>query len=130
MDNLIYIVIGVGVCCGAFLAYWTTRPLAAKFAKDPISARFVMWGSLIGALLMALPAFEFAMIAGGSLGGVMAKLAGANHVLERIGVPSGLAVGIAIVLGGGLAVGIVLGGLLGSFLAQAMHKPTSGDPSG
>jgi hypothetical protein len=130
MDNLIYLVIAIGVCCGAFLAYWTTRPLVLKFGKDSGSVRFALWGASIGALAMALPAFGFAMIAGSSLGGVMAELAGSNRVLESIGVPSGIAIGVAIVLGGGLAVGIVLGGLLGSVVARAMHKPKPGDQSG
>jgi uncharacterized protein YneF (UPF0154 family) len=130
MEKLIYIPIAIGVCCGAFLAYWTTRPLIAKFGKDRASLRFAQWGSLIGALAMAFPAFVFSMIAGGSLGGLMAELAGSNDILKHIGVPCGLSLGIAIVLGGGLAVGVILGGLVGAFVARAVHKSEPGDQPG
>ena len=130
MEKLIYIPIAIGVCCGAFLAYWTTRPLIAKFGKDRASLRFAQWGSLIGALAMALPAFVFSMIAGGSLGGLMVELAGSNDILEHIGVPFGLSLGIAIVLGGGLAVGVILGALVGAFLARALRKSEPGDLPG
>lgn len=129
MDNLIYIPIAIGVCCGAFLAYWTTKPVVLRFTASSDSHHLAQWGSLVGALAMAVPAFVFGMIGGGTLAGVFLELAGSNDVVQHLVTPLGLAVGIAVVLGGGLAVGIVMGALLGSYLARVVRKPASGDHS-
>jgi hypothetical protein len=129
MSNLIYLPIAVGIFGGAFLGYWSSRPLAFNLSKRSDAPRLVLWCAAIGALLMALPAFFISFIVGGSLGGAWADAALFGVELGAVGVPLGLALGIAVIFGGGLAVGVVIGGLFGLLLAHARHKFAAADHS-
>lgn len=129
MSNLIYLPIAIGILGGAFLGYWTSRPLAMKLSRNSAAPRLVLWCSAVGALLMALPALFLAIIVGGNLAGAWADATVFGVALASVAVPVGLAAGIAIIFGGGIAVGIVAGCLLGMLLAAALDKRTPTDRS-
>ena len=122
MSYLIFIPIAFGICCGAFLGYWSSKPLALRLSKSSDAPRLVLWCSATGALLIALPAFSLSFIIGGNLGGALGEAASFSTGLVPVAVPFGLAIGITVVFGGGLAVGIVVGALFGMLIAYALRK--------
>jgi CBS domain containing-hemolysin-like protein len=122
MNNHIFISIAFGICSGAFLCYWSSRPLALRLSNGSESPRLVLWCSAIVALLAALPAFLLSFIVGGNLSEVLLDAVSFSTSLGSILSPVGLAISTAIVFGGGLAIAIVVGGLIGRLLAYVLRK--------
>jgi hypothetical protein len=126
MKYLIFLPIVFGICSGAFLGYWSSRPLVSKLGSDTGYPRLVLWCSATGALLIALPAFFVAFIIGGDLSGALLEASSAIPSIGPFITPFGLAAGITIVLGGGLATGMITGALFGKFAAYALRKLAPG----
>jgi len=121
MENLIYIPIVAGMLCGAFLAYWTTRPIVAGLRR--VSDRFNLapWFSVLGALTLALPAMVLAMVIGGTIAGALGD-AGFSAELQRATMPFLLFLTITIVAGGGLAIGVLAGAFVSRMLSSVLWR--------
>lgn len=122
MSNPIFIAIAIGLFSGAFLGCWSSKSLANRLSKQSVAPRLVLACSAVGALLIMLPAFYISFIVGGNLGGGWGEAASNSLGLGSVGVPIGLAVGIAIIFGGGLAVGTLVGGVFGWLLTHVLPK--------
>ena len=122
MKYMIFIPIAFGIGSGAFLGYWSSRPLVLRLNKDSGYPRLVLWCSVIGALLIGLPAFFLSFIIGGNLAGILLEATSSTNSLGPIIAPFGLAIGITIVFGGGIAAGIVSGSLFARLPVYALRK--------
>ena len=134
MNNLVFIAIAVGLFCGAFFGYRSGKFLAFKLSKQSIAPRFVLACSAISELLILLPAFYISFILGGNLGGGWGEVASNTMGLGSIGLPIGLAGGIAIIFGGCLALGALVGAVFGRLLTfvlpkSALTNHSSGTPN-
>ena len=123
MENLIYLPIVAGMLCGAFLAYWTTRPIVARLRRDLDRFNLAPWFSVLGALALALPAMVLAMVIGGSIAGVLGD-AGLSANLQRATMPFFLFLTITIVAGGGLAVGVLAGAFASRMISSVLWRAT------
>jgi len=121
MENLIYIPIIAGMLCGAFLAYWTTRPIVARMRRASDRFNLAPWFSVFGAVVLALPAMVLAMVIGGAIAGALGD-AGLSAELQRTTMPFFLFLTIAIVAGGGLAVGVLAGAFVSRMLSSALWR--------
>ncbi len=122
MGNLIFIAIAIGLFSGAFLGYWWSKSLAFRLSKRSIAPRVVLVCSAGGAFLIMLPAFYISFIVGGNLGGGWGEVVSNSIGLGSVGVPIGLALGIAIISGCGLTFGALAGGLFGWLLTHVLPK--------
>ncbi len=122
MDKLIYIPLAIGIFGGAYLGYWSSKALVLRLSKGSHPSRLVLWCAAIGALLAALPSIVLAFIIGANFGGTLGDAARFSPALRAAAVPSGIAFGITVVLGGGLAIGVVVGALMGRLIAYVMRK--------
>jgi putative copper export protein len=122
MNNLVFIAFAVGLSCGAYLGYRLGKFLAFKLSKQSIAPRVVRVCSVVCELLIVLPALYISFIVGGNLGGGWGEVASNSIGLGSIGVPIGLAVGIAIIFSGCLALGALVGGVIGRLFTYALPK--------
>jgi hypothetical protein len=118
----VIIAIAIGLVGGACSGYWSGKALAFRLSKSSPAPGLVVACAAVGALLMSVPAFFLSFVLGGNVGGAWGEAASIYIGFDSVGVPFGIAVGIAFVLGGSLAAGALLGGLLGKAVAFAMQK--------
>ena len=122
MANAVMLAVGIGVISGVFAGFLLSKAIVLKLSKQSSSPRIVIACATAGALLILLPVFFLSFVVGGNLGGAWGSVASESMGLGSVGVPFGLAGGIAIVLGVGLVFGALLGGLIGKVLIYALPK--------
>ena len=103
MINLTFIGIATGIILGAALGC-----VGSRFVVRLLHSRAWVSG---GALVAMFPAFFLSFVVGGNLGGAYSAIVFGSPV-------PGLALGVAIVLGGVVVCGAILGGLVGRLISR------------
>lgn len=126
MEILMMIGMGLGYVGGTYLAlHFSRRWLATVIVKMGLNAKQtfgVQLAAIIAGLLGLLPAFFYATVIGGTLGGGLGEIAFGWFGLERIGVPVGLAFGLTVVISTLIILAVAVGAglaMLGIVLFQS-----------
>jgi hypothetical protein len=122
MSNAIVIAIAAGIVGGALPSYSWSKGVAFRLSRQSVAPYIVVACSSAGALLMLPLVFFVSFVVGGNLGGSYGEAASNALGLGSIGVPLGLAAGIAFVLVAGCVTGAFIGGLFGKAVSYVWAR--------
>ena len=108
----IWIATALGLAGGVVLAYAAGRTILPRMVARSQDMYLAVRMALAGAIVALLPAFFLSIVVGGTLGGAWGEQVFRQIGVPSSGVPSGLAIGIALVFAAVLIVGTGMGLLL------------------
>ncbi len=121
MEYAILFAILAGLAGGAFVGYLGARTVSRVLSRRSPHPRVVAGFVTVGFIAVIPEAFFLSFVVGGNLGGGSGAFISESVGLGSIGVPLGLAVGIAAVLAGGLTASAAVGGLIGHAVSIAFR---------
>lgn len=116
MNQLIFLVLGIGVVAGVGLGIIGTRWFAARIAKRSPDPRVMAMSVTVGAGVGIVPGFMAAIVVGGDLGYTYGMIASHHQSGSAIVV----LVEMALAVTACLSVGVFLGAILGAVIGNAM----------